>query len=66
MPEFKPELVRMEAFGNPNLAIDNEWPTKEDLQKLHLGKKIKLTRIGFKSLYDNNDDGFPCGIQLDF
>ena len=60
--EYKPELIKMECFGLPQLKTEQEWPTEEDLIPF-LYKKVKLNGISWKSI----DNSKPIsGMQLNF
>ena len=55
----------MESFGDGNLPIEHEWPTRKQLSQLLVNKNIniKLNRIGYKKA---SDDYPLSGFQLEF
>ena len=58
--KFKPELIKMQVFGNPDHPIDLEFPKVEDLANFPLHKRIKLQSVHWKN------SKILKGIQLKF
>ena len=55
----------MKVFGDPNLPVDQEWPTLEEIKSISYNKQIKLDSIEY--LNCNNLEGiklkFTSGLE---
>ena len=59
---FKTVLTRLPIFGDKNLEINQQWPEAEDLKRLPLDKKIKLSQLSYKSETNSSLQGLQLGF----
>ena len=62
---FKTVLTRLPLFGDESLQLDWQWPEPDQLKRLPLDKKIKLSQITYKSETNSSLQWLQLGFTND-